>query len=373
MEWHFKNRIPSRFTFVKEEVALPLKLRWDVTLPGGVVEPPIFADGAIFVSSTSGLHKLSPNDGRVLWETKLEKSHKPSLAYYKGKVYYATKSNSKLYQINPENGGYEWLLQSNSTHDNLCFYRDSAFLKYQKITKGAKVDGIARFNLDMQEKWFHPSDSKLSISDCAVKDDYLVYSDGAGNIYGLDINTGRQLWNIKISDLIPPLPETIKKADWIPVGNPVIVGKTVVIQVNRPIHVIGLDLLSGTVQWIYNKYENPRSVIAWGQAFDDQYWYYYTQNQAKQWEYIKVSVDTGKEEQIVNITEFKNQIGLSYMRTGLIVGHHHFIGTYHPPQIVAFNTTTGIPEWIFPIRKYPLAIGNNSGIYADNKLIWGTV
>lgn len=374
MEWHFKNRIPSRLAFVKGDIAFPLNLRWNVTLPGGIVESPIFAKGAIFISSTSGLYKLDADNGKVLWKIELEQSHKPALAYYKEKIYYATKTNGNLYRIDPDNGNYEWLLKSNSIHDNLCFYEDSAFLKYQKTINGKKVDGIAKFNLDMQEEWFHPSESALSISDCAIKDEYLVYGDGAGNVYGVDINTGRELWNIKISNLIPPFPQTIiKKGGWISVGNPVIAGKTIVVSVDRPIHTVGLDLVSGKILWLYNKYENPRSVTSWGRGLDDKYWYYYTQNQSKQLEYIQVGINTGKEERIVNISEYKKELGISYMRMGLIVGHYHFIGTYNPPQIVAVNTFSGVPEWIFPIRKYPLALGNNSGIYAENKLIWGTV
>jgi outer membrane protein assembly factor BamB len=352
---------------------LPLRQRWNITLPGAIVEPPISAHGTVFVTSTSGLYKLDLESGKILWQIRVEKSHKPSLAYYNGQLYYATSTNSDLYQIDSESGRHQWLLKTNSVHDNLCFYKDRIFLKYQKTINSKEIEGIAKFNFDMQEEWFHPSDEHLSMSICVASNDSLVYVDNAGKVYCIDVNTGKELWKTKILNLIPPFPHSINKGGWVDTDVPVIIGKTVVIKVNRPIHGLGLDLVSGKILWIYNKYQNPESIAAWGLGLDDQYWYYLSINQSKQLEYVKLEIHTGEEEQVVNLSDFKKEIGTSYARTGLVVGHHHFIGTYHPPQIVAFNTVTGIPEWVSPIRQYPLAIGNNSGIYADDKLIWGTV
>ncbi len=373
MEWHFKNRIPSRFPYVKENIHMPLRERWSVTLPTGIVDPPIFARGAIFVVCTGGLYKLNPSDGKILWEMAPDTPTQSSPAYHEGRVYFSSHlRRSNLYCVDSDSGKETRRISTGAYGDSCCISDNWIFLRCRRNFEGKKVHGYAGFTVDdLEEKWFHASEDAILMSTCAVSNGILVYGDAAGNMYGLETASGREIWRMRIGDWIRNENKGENSArDDIPYASeaPVIVGDVVIVSARTPGQTLGLDLKSGKVLWSYQADEDE-SWMYCGLGFGESRWYSLTMNKFKPRHYFGINIRTGKVEMKADVSIYKDQIGDVMAKTGLVVGNYHFIGVYEPPRIIAFDTGTGELVWTHLIDKSKLR-GDSRGIYADGKLIW---
>jgi outer membrane protein assembly factor BamB len=281
-----------------------------------------------------------------------------------------------LYCLDAESGEQIMAKRTNAYADSICIYHDRLFLKCGKTIGDKTVEGFARYTPNVEEDWFHACESWVSMTTYAIADDRLVYSDITGNVYGLDSSNGQELWKTNVAaELSKVLENKAVESDISPYVTqvPVIIENIIVVQIISPADTYGLDLNTGKVLWFYHKYSEFPSGFCLGQVFDNKLWYYYTTEKHLAKHYIGVNIKTGEEELVFDISKDREKIGWSSSRTGLVIGQYHFIGTYSPPQIVAINKLTGNVEWTFPINKYAFSVENNSGIYADHKLIWGTI
>jgi len=377
MEWHFQDRLSIRFSWLDEKISLPLREKWSITLPCGILSQPIFADGAIYVACVEALYKLSAIEGVILWKISKEagkplRSLQHSPSYYDGRIYYSTGLTNNLYCVDAETGEKLWQISRDAQGESPCFYQDHIYLKSVKLIEKDYVFGYSKYTLDMEEIWFHPCEGRINIDTCAIDEDCLVYSDTQGNVYGLNTDTGKELWRMNIINWIsqPQREGSLPENRDIPYVSevPVIVGDIVVVTAKSPGQTFGLDIKSGKVLWFHKADEDEKWMYR-GQGFDNNHWYCFTMDRLKPKHYFGIDIKTGKVEMKADISAYKDQIGDVMAKTGLVVGNYHFIGVYEPPRIIAFDTGTGELVWTHPIDKSKLR-GDSRGIYADGKLIW---
>jgi outer membrane protein assembly factor BamB len=358
---------------MKENIHLPLKERWSITLPNGIPDSPIFAGGAIFVICPDRLYKINPSDGNILWEMTPDSPTHRSPAYHEGKVFFSSHlRGSNLYCVDSKSGKEIRRINTGTYGDSCCISENSLFLHCKRSFEGRKVYGYASFTVDdLEEKWFHESEAAILMSTCAVSNGILVYGDSAGNLYGLEAAKGREIWKMKIGDWIR---NENKGADSVSDDilyaseAPVVVGDVVIVSARTPGQTLGLDLKSGKVMWSYQADEDE-SWMYRGLGFGETRWYSLTMNKLNPRHYFAIDIGTGKVEMKADVRSYKAKIGDVMAKNGLVVGNYHFIGVYEPPRIIAFDTGTGELVWTYPIDKSKLR-GDSRGIYADGKLIW---
>lgn len=364
---------------------------WSATLPGRIADLPIYADNAIFVTTLNHeLHKLNPVTGETFWSVQAEAQiGTTSPAYHKGKIYFTSRRRGGicvLHCIDSDNGKEMWKLDPCGDAGS-CYIDDkniylSVIKELDKPSeiKGLdkkQIQGFACYSLeDRTEVWFHPCQGGVSVRASAVENRILVYGDSAGNVYGLDTLTGREIWRMNTADWIPPRVDDLGRIA-IPYvqETPIIVNDVVLVTADTPGQTFGLDLMSGKVLWLYRAEDDIRAKDSiWNYSamgVDDENWYCLTMFRRDPIRYFSVDIKTGKVVLEKDISMYREQMGLmnGASRTGLVVGDYHFVGVQNPPLIAAFNKNTGELAWTHSINKLDKA-GDNRGIYADGKLIW---
>ncbi len=372
MEWHLRNRMQNRLSFTTEDIRFPLTELWSLTLPDGIIDTPIYAEGSIFVITTKELYKLDPLTGKTIWNIKPGTSLQSSPAYYDGKVYFSSHNRNIFYCVDSKNGKEIWRMDPGGSAGSCCFDGNDIFLKCKKRQGENKVSGYASYTLDgLTEKWFHACDEWVDMRACAIAAGILVYGDTAGNVYGLEVSTGREVWKMKISDWIPIKESKFGEKEFPHVSEvPVVIDEKVIISVETPGQTFCLDLKSGKVLWFYNAPGDERWRY-YAMGLDENQLYFLNMDQHNPKQYISVDIKTGKVKMKVDISAYKEQLGLMSLssRTGLVIGNFHFAGVYEPPRVVAFNKTTGEIAWTHSLDRSKLR-GDSTGIHADGKLIW---
>jgi outer membrane protein assembly factor BamB len=379
MDWHFRNRLSTRHSFINVPLQMPLSIQWGIKMPSEIVEPPIYALGALYVACSDGIYKLDMESGKVIWEKRTQPSEalKHSPAYYNGRVYYHASFGAGLYCLDAQSGQLIWNNPKVGPQGSaLCFSKERIYTQivtHSKDTSTGKytfTNGYAGLGMDGEIEWFHQCEGPLSISACSVENNSLIYGDDHGFIYAVDVRTGKELWRTNISYLratkeVDPYENPTKIIPHI-VGVPVIIGNQVVIQILDSEYACALNVSTGKVQWRSNGREDLKGPMASGEGFDQEYRYFY-----KSGHHITQRIDNGTEVRDVDNTHYwaKKKPGFSRAWEGLVVGIYHFIGMTTPNQIVAFNTNTGSIEWAFDTE------GPNfiPGIVADGHIIWGTL
>jgi outer membrane protein assembly factor BamB len=384
MEWHFRNREIDGFSYTNEEIKFPMKELWSLTLSDSIRDTPIYAEDAIFVTTLKNVYKLNSITGEIIWMISPDAPLRQSPAYYKGRIYFKTDKTS-LYCINSLDGKENWKIKTGSFGgtcqvDNGKLYD---FFKKQ-LNPEKRILGLACYSLeDRSEIWSHIcNDGSHSTTNCVIKDGILTYGDNAGNIYGLDSITGRQIWSVKITDSISPRID-IHGEIRIPHATELwIVDEIVIVMIETPGQTLGLDLKTGQILWLFTPAKKSGENYN-HMAVDDKSWYCLNFRKIHvdhssfrigplniyHCDYLSFDIKTGRIKTNVDIIDYMKEFNRSYTKRGLIIGDYHFIGTYEPPHVAAVNKNTGELIWTHSIDRSNLR-GDSQGIFADGKLIW---
>jgi len=370
MEWHLRNRLPNRFSYVDDEIEFPLKKIWEITLPGSIIDTPIYADSAIFVATTDELYKLNPATGDTLWTINTDASLQSSPAFYRNNIYLSSHTRNIFYCVDSINGNEVWRIDPGVGAGSCCFYDDNMYIRSKKGDDKKKTSGIGCYSLsNIKEVWFHACEANITMRGCAIQDGILVYGDSAGNVYGLNASNGNEIWKINVTNWIPICETKLGKKRTPHVAEmPIIVGNIVIISVDTPGQTFGLDLESGEVLWFYQANEEEKWNYV-GQGIGGKNWYSITIDKLNPKHFYGVDINNGEVILQNNINSMKDKVGNISSKIGLVIGKHLFVGVYEPPKILAFDTNSGIIKWSHSVDRSNLR-GDSRGIYADEKLIW---
>lgn len=141
------------------------KARWEFSHKGDMVQEPLIADGAIYISAYTDnligktLYAIDEKTGNQLWEIK-EKSRTSGFAVKDGVCYYGSEAEKKLFALDAKTGKKLWEFQA--------------------------PDGM--------------------ISDPVVHDGVVYAGDYSKNFHAVDIKTGEELWSFKTRGVVTGRP-----------------------------------------------------------------------------------------------------------------------------------------------------------------------
>ncbi len=177
---------------------------WDYYLSS-----PVFSDNKVFVGSGDGnIYAIEPNSGTLIWEFKTDGIvHATPLIH--NKILYASSFDGFFYAINTENGELVWKFRTVG----------DAYFPRGEIQKGA-----------------------------VIYKNSVIFGSRDFNIYSLDVETGRGLWNMK------------EKGSWV-IATPLIVDDVVYFGTSDSHRFCGLSAKTG-----YEKCSYPLNMRVYGKA-----------------------------------------------------------------------------------------------------------
>jgi eukaryotic-like serine/threonine-protein kinase len=186
--------------------------KWKFATGGAVTSSPAISDNKIFFSSRNGyLFSLDANSGKGNWKFNLGSD----LPYSWGFDYYISSpvidnnniyigsGNGKFYSIDADNGNINWEYDCHSRIRSsaaisgklilfgdmdgrfYCLYKSTGSLAWKFEVDGVKYDN-SKFGFDR----------KSIMSSAAISENNVVFGSRDGNLYDLNIQTGKEIWKV---------------------------------------------------------------------------------------------------------------------------------------------------------------------------------
>ncbi len=186
--------------------------KWRFNTGGAVTSSPSILENKIFISSRNGyLFSLDINSGKEIWKFDLGRE----LPYAWGFDYfisspaiedhevYIGSGNGKFYSINADKGSLNWKYDCGSRIRSTAVISDKFILfgdmngRFYALNKDKgslvwkfEVEGI---KYDNSKFGF---DRKSIMSSAAISGNNVVFGSRDGNLYNLDIQTGKEIWKV---------------------------------------------------------------------------------------------------------------------------------------------------------------------------------
>lgn len=154
---------------------LPIKTlkgtKWKANLEGNVLSSPAIYGDVAYIGSSEKFYALNAETGAEIWSVNVDGSAHSSPAVYENTVYFGDFSG-KFYALNTLDGSVKWTF----------------------ITEGERQFGAKGIHgMEPRDEYF-VDDWDFFISSPTIYNDKIYYSSGNGNIYALDLQTGKELW-----------------------------------------------------------------------------------------------------------------------------------------------------------------------------------
>jgi outer membrane protein assembly factor BamB len=372
MNWLQKGNTTNRQHFTAAALALPLTQIWRTTLSDAILGQPIAVEDAVYVCSLAALYRLDIQTGTILWEYPYAAPPPPRINAIKvspavcGERIFFTDMVGTLYCLDRTQGDLRWQHDYLGAHNEpLCVDNQHLFTKAH-LRGETTVYGYACFNLEGDLVWFQPNAGTPS-TNAAIEQGKLIFGDRNGFVSALDTISGAVIWSIKLQDHLTierPRRGVGASADTHATGLPMIINDTIILTVNNPRNLCGLDLVTGAMKWhLLADADLPLRGSAQCLASDGQSLYYVVRNFFRR-------VDAAHGQITLTTDNQRHALGESLARAGLVAGRYYLAGFDMSQKVVAFDRTTGKIVWEFHADDDAGGFGD-AGIYAHEKFMIG--
>lgn len=285
------------FAFLSSTVFGQSSLVWDFSTGGRVYSSPIVDDSTLYIGSNdSCLYALDKQNGKLKWKFRTGGEIRSQPLLYNGSVIFNS-TDGLVYSINKRNAEEQWIYRTNGekTLDIWDYYLSSPVYSENKVFVGSgdgniyaiepnsgaliwkfKTDGIVHatpliydekvyvgsfdgcfyalsaYNGDLVWKFKTVGDAYFPKGEiqkgAAVYKNSVIFGSRDYNIYSLNIETGRGLWNMK------------EKGSWI-IATPLVVDDVVYFGTSDTHRFYGLSAING-----YEKCSFPLNMRVYGEA-----------------------------------------------------------------------------------------------------------
>ncbi len=351
------DKVPSRHPYISYVLSLPLKLAWRTKISGLIYAQAVACDKQVYVLSWYKLHALDLETGHQIWEFEpLVDSNKGVPAIWKDRIYFADFSGT-VYCLNRQTGKLLWKNdQIRATDEFINIYQDRIFLKTSRedINNGTKMQGYTCLTPDGDLVWFAQSSNLVWTLQAAIVDDILIFGDGDGFVYGVQVQDGQIIWQIDVKPLVE-VKSVVRPRPISANGAPKIVGTTVIMHVGTGQNYSAFDVRTGQVKWVYMD-----DIYGNNEACDEKNFYYTTPK------YLRcIDIETGQLLWTADIRKYN--ISDPRACSGLVVGNYYIASFGEDHKIAAFNIQNGQLEWQYTAGN----LFHAGPIFAEGKLVIG--
>jgi len=183
---------------------------WKFETENGVHSSPALYNGTLFFNDrNNNLYAVKAADGKLQWKRQLGQTaaYEWSFDYYIAsplavdKTIYTGSGDGNLYALDAQTGNIKWkysagaIIRSTPAYDNgKLFIGDFAGRVYNINAADGKLNWIFKTNGDTMRNEAYGFDRMAVVAAPAVAGNVVVVGDRAGYLYGLNKNSGDQLW-----------------------------------------------------------------------------------------------------------------------------------------------------------------------------------
>ena len=219
--------------------------RWSIRLPAGANGTPVENDGAVYITATDDVYKISAKDGLEQWQKSVDADAYGAPRVHGDSVYVGTRSGS-IYKFSKTDGTEQWVKT-----DLGQGYLTSPAVSANTIYTGDRSGTLFALDAtDGNERWryrtgeFNQSGS-ANVTIPVVNDGKVFISTGSlatgkGTVYAIDPTTGAEMWRSSID--IDPSEISNDESSLKVSKNSIFVG-------TRENGIYALDKDSGRVNW----------------------------------------------------------------------------------------------------------------------------
>lgn len=208
-DWTSYQYDVGRNGFVSEAPRPPLKLRWTFPTEGRIVQPPVVAQGQVFVSSRDGrLYVLDLETGSKQWDVDLGPGGFTSSPTWRPEALYGTSGEERylLHALNLSNGDNLWQRESGELINRIPWVVVDETQLYSHVdpdlnaSEDIKIQFAALDNKTGQTNWKQPLPGVPRVAPTLADNTVLVACDNE-TLYALDRAKGTILWQASLGGL----------------------------------------------------------------------------------------------------------------------------------------------------------------------------
>jgi parallel beta-helix repeat protein len=196
-DWPMLLHDPLHTGFTKDSLSLPLRLKWNTTLPDledpTIYSSPVVQGDYLYLGGKGRFYALNASDGEILWNETMTDWVCGSPAVSGGLVYVGS---DKLYAFDAQNGTLVWSYAGGDS--SYC----SPTVAYGNVYATAGSAVLALRADTGKPVWSYGAGDVFYVDSPAVSD-RIVYIGGFDyNVYALDAFNGSVLWKSRTSGFI---------------------------------------------------------------------------------------------------------------------------------------------------------------------------
>jgi len=192
-DWTSFRKGTDNTAFSSEHLTAPLSLEWTFEAEDKIVSSPTIKDGKVFIGSRdSHLYAVDAASGTLSWKYKAGNWIDSTPALEEERVYFASRDGF-LYCLDLFDGSLVWKHETASTDMSSPKINDG------KVFSGTGFPNKLIYALDAStgsKKWEKEAD-QMVYSSPALTGDQLFIGSNDGKLYGLDKNSGQEVWSFK--------------------------------------------------------------------------------------------------------------------------------------------------------------------------------
>lgn len=359
--WNQREQNSQRTAFVNAELRFPLELLWMSDFGSiSFLSPPIVVKDIVYICSTRQLRAFNLKTRDLLWtfNPQAELMMKGSPAFCQDRVFFSDAMGTR-YGLNADTGELLW--QDNkprTTNDSFCVYDIRLFSTFAWRENDIIEQGCMALDLDGKILWKFCATDLVPMKGVAVKDNRLIVGDRSGQIWAIDVESGKEIWMVKATDLFDSELYRIAAKEIKLLSFPMIVENIVLAQVHRVLFA-GFDLNTGELLW-HNRIGllpvgcNGKELI----FFDKE-----------DMKLCRVNISSGE------LTKASSSsvpdLVHAEARRALVVGNTYIAGFNNPQGLFAYDIESGQLLWRFETELEGSGF-SSAPAFADNKLVIGS-
>ena len=317
--------------------------KWKTKLEGNVLASPAIYRDAVYIGSSEKFYALSAETGEQIWSIKVDGAAHASPAVYNKVVFFGDFSG-KFYAVNADDGSVKWTFFAEGERkfgalglhgqqpkdqyfiDNWDYFNSSPTIHKEKIYFGSGNGNIYALDLETGKQVWSFQTGEVSHTSPAVAYGNVYTGSWDSYLYCLDAETGVKRWNYQTG---------IDTFYYNQVGiqsSPLLADSTVYFGC-RDAHVYALDAITGELQW--KRFNNYSWVIV-SPVIDEENLYYTTSDSQH---FTALNRHTGDSLYTLSTK------GLGFS-SPILLGDMIYFGVFNG-DLVAINTKTKSEGWRF--------------------------